>query len=134
MHNILTLPLAWDQILTILFVVFNPLRVVGQFAQLTRDAQQAFCWRLARRTTFFTAIGVIVAGILGQRTLAVWGIQQAILLLAGGSFGFWWHYSQFCSLIFLHFGEIFLLVSHPSLSLLHRSHFQQSSPRMVSRP
>jgi multiple antibiotic resistance protein len=78
------LHLAWDQILTILFVVFNPLNVVGPFATLTRGAQQAFCRQLAWRATCFAAIGVVVAGVMGQRILEGWGMRQAILLLAGG--------------------------------------------------
>jgi multiple antibiotic resistance protein len=80
----MTIPLTWDQILTILFVVFNPLNVVGRFATLTRDTQQAFRSQLAWRATLFAAIGVVVACVMGQGTLASWGIRQAILLLAGG--------------------------------------------------
>ncbi len=85
MHNITTTPLlAWDQILTILFVVFSPLKVVGPFATLTRGAEQAFCRQLAWRATLFAAIGVVVAGVMGQRILLGWGVRYAILLLAGG--------------------------------------------------
>ena len=84
MDKSITLPLAWDQILTILFVVFNPLKVVGPFATLTRSTEQAFCKQLAWRAILFAAIGVVIAGILGQRIWASWGIRDAILLLAGG--------------------------------------------------
>jgi multiple antibiotic resistance protein len=70
--------------LTLLFVVFNPLKVVGPFVTLTRGTELAFCRQLAWRTTLFAAIGVVMAGILGQRVLAAWGMRQAILLLAGG--------------------------------------------------
>jgi multiple antibiotic resistance protein len=78
------MPLGWDQILTILFVVFNPLKVIGPFVALTREAQQPFRRQLAWRTTLFAAIGVITAGIIGQRILLSWGLKRAILLLAGG--------------------------------------------------
>ena len=84
MHTIITMPLDWSEILTILFVVFNPLKVIGPFVALTRETQQPFCRQLARRATFFAAIGVLVAGIMGQRILLSWGVKQAILLLAGG--------------------------------------------------
>jgi len=83
-QNIITLPLTWDKILTLLFVVFNPLKVIGPFVTLTGRTELAFRRQLAWRATFFAAIGVVVAGILGQRILEVWGIRQAILLLAGG--------------------------------------------------
>jgi len=83
-HTITTIPLSWDQILTILFVVFNPLQVVGPFAAVTRGTEEAFCRQLAWRATLFAAIGVVVAAILGQRVLISWGIRYAILLLAGG--------------------------------------------------
>jgi multiple antibiotic resistance protein len=83
-HNITTTSLGWDQILTILFVVFNPLKVVGPFAAVTRETEQAFCRQLAWRATVFAAIGVVVAGVLGQRILIGWGMRYAILLLAGG--------------------------------------------------
>lgn len=83
-QNVIRTPLAWDQILTILFVVFNPLKVVGRFATLTRNTQEAFRHQLAWRTTLFAAIGVVVGCVIGQRTLASWGIREAIVLLAGG--------------------------------------------------
>jgi len=78
------MPLGWDEILTILFVVFNPLKVIGPFVALTKETQQPFRRQLAWRATLFAAIGVITAGIMGQRILLSWGVQQAILLLAGG--------------------------------------------------
>ncbi len=81
---ILTTPLAWDKILTLLFIVFNPIKVVGPFVTLTRGTQPAFCRQLAWRAILFAAIGVVAAGVLGQRILINWGIQQALLLLAGG--------------------------------------------------
>src|SRR4051812_24239730 len=84
MDKSIPLPLAWDQILTILFVVFNPLKVVGPFATLTRGTDQAFCKQLAWRAILLAAIGVVIAGSLGQRIWAHWGIRDAILLLAGG--------------------------------------------------
>lgn len=70
--------------MTILFVVFNPLKVVGRFAALTRGTEEAFRSQLAWRTTLFAAIGVVVGCVMGERTLAGWGVRQAILLLAGG--------------------------------------------------
>jgi multiple antibiotic resistance protein len=84
MHDTITMPLAWDQILAILFVVFNPLKVVGPFATLTKGTEQTFCRQLAWRATIFAAIGVVVAGVLGQRILIAWDIRRALLLLAGG--------------------------------------------------
>src|SRR5215469_14426903 len=84
MHSSITIPLPWDKILAILLVVFNPLKVVGPFATLTKDTDQAFCKKLAWRATIFAAIGVVVAGVLGQRILIAWNIPQALLLLAGG--------------------------------------------------
>lgn len=84
MHNITTTPLSWDKILTLLFVVFNPLKVLGPFATMTRGTEQAFCRQLAWRATLFAAIEVVVAGVLGQIILLGWGIRYALLLLAGG--------------------------------------------------
>jgi multiple antibiotic resistance protein len=84
LHKIIAIPLSWDQILTILFVVFSPLKVIGPFVTLTRGTERAFCRQLAWRATLFAAIGVVVASVIGQRILLRWGIAQAILLLAGG--------------------------------------------------
>ena len=84
MHNIRAMPLNWDEILTILFVVFNPLKVIGPFATATRGTEPAFCRQLAWRATLFAAIEVVVAVVLGQINLIRWGIRYAILLLAGG--------------------------------------------------
>lgn len=80
----MTTPLPWDKIITLLFIVFNPIKVVGPFMTLTRGTQPAFCRQLAWRATLFAAIGVAVAGILGQQILISWGIKRALLLLAGG--------------------------------------------------
>jgi multiple antibiotic resistance protein len=83
-HNEVTIPLAWDQILALLFIVFNPLKVIGPFATITRNTDKAFNRQLAWRAILFSAISIGIAGIMGQRTLMTWGIRQAILLLAGG--------------------------------------------------
>lgn len=84
LRNIIMMPLAWEEIFTILFVVFSPLKVIGPFVTLTRGAERAFCRQLAWRATLFAAIGVVVAGVMGQRILLRWDIRQDILLLAGG--------------------------------------------------
>ena len=84
MYKITTASLSWEEVLTILFVVFSPLKVVGPFAAITRDMEPTFCRRLAWRTTLFAAVEVVVATVLGQRILLSWGIRYAVLLLAGG--------------------------------------------------
>ena len=84
MHNIITVALTWSEILTILLVVFSPLKVVGPFVTLTREAEPASRKQLASRATLFAAIGVVVAAVLGQRILMSWGIPNNLLLLAGG--------------------------------------------------
>ncbi len=89
MDKSVPLPLAWDQILTILFVIFNPLKVVGPFATLTRGTEQAFCKQLAWRAILFAAIGVVIAGILGQRIGQVGAYEMRSYCWQGASFGFW---------------------------------------------
>src|SRR5215813_6426815 len=83
MHSV-AMTLGWDKVLAILFLVFSPLQVVGPFAALTMEAEPAFCRRLAWRATLFAGVGVLIAGVAGQRILMTWGIRQALLLLAGG--------------------------------------------------
>ncbi|HEY4036661.1 MAG TPA: MarC family protein [Ktedonobacteraceae bacterium] len=116
MDKSIPLPLAWDQILTILFVVFNPLKVVGPFATLTRGTDQAFCKQLAWRAILLAAIGVVIAGILGQRIWANWGIRDAILLLAGGIIWF---------LVAL------LMVLQPSIPALQRDPVRIDQPSLA---
>lgn len=84
MHNSITIALTWSEILTILLVVFSPLKVIGPFVALTREVEPASYKQLASRATLFAAIGVLVAAILGQRILMSWSMPNNILLLAGG--------------------------------------------------
>lgn len=116
MHTIVTTPLAWDKILTILFVVFNPIKVVGPFLALTKDTERAFCRHMARRATVFAALGVVVAGILGQLILINWGIRQALLLLAGGII---WFLLALCTVMQPYFPVLQRrsVVDKPSLAL-----------------
>ena len=79
------MPLDWSEILTILFVVFNPLKVIGPFVALTRDAT-TFLPTTARRATFFAAIGVLVVAITGATDLAQLGRQASYLTLGGGNY------------------------------------------------
>jgi multiple antibiotic resistance protein len=84
MYDIIPVFLGWDKIITILFVIFNPLKVVGPFAAVTRETERALRRQLAWRAILFAGIGVVVATVMGERTLAGLGIRHAILLLAGG--------------------------------------------------
>ena len=71
-------------VFTLLFVTLGPLKIVGPFVQLTREADDATMKRIAVRAFVLAVIAVVVGGFLGQVLLENWGISVSALLLAGG--------------------------------------------------
>ena len=72
-------------VFTLLSVTLGPLKIVGPFVQLTREADDATMKRIAVRAFSLAVIAIVVGGFLGQALLENWGISVPALLLAGGA-------------------------------------------------
>jgi multiple antibiotic resistance protein len=76
--------LGLGAVFTLLFVTLGPLKIVGPFVQLTRDADETTMRRIAVRAFVLAVIAVVVGGFVGQALLENWNISIPALLLAGG--------------------------------------------------
>jgi len=75
---------SYGAIFTLFFVTLGPLKVLGPFAQLTRETDEATMRRIAVRAFVLAVIAVVVGGFAGRSLLENWGISAAAMLLAGG--------------------------------------------------
>jgi multiple antibiotic resistance protein len=71
-------------ILTIFFVMLGPLRVLGPFAQRTRDRDEATTRQIAVRAFAVATIAAVAGGLLGSSMLGKWHISLEAMLLASG--------------------------------------------------
>jgi multiple antibiotic resistance protein len=78
-----TAPIGLGAVFTLLFVTLGPLKIVGPFVQLTREADDATMKKIAVRAFVLALIAVVVGGFVGQALLENWGISIPALLLAG---------------------------------------------------
>jgi len=72
------------EIFTLMFVTLGPLKLLGPFAQQTRDLDQAALRRLAFRVLVVALIAVVAGGLLGRSLLLSWNVSIPALLIASG--------------------------------------------------
>lgn len=85
MNNVDTVSvLNIGSVFTLLFVMLGPVKVLGPFAQLTRDIDEATVRKISLRAIFFSIAAVLVSGIAGTSLLARWHVSVASLEMAGG--------------------------------------------------
>ena len=71
-------------VFTLLFVTLGPLKVLGPFAQFTREADDAKMKQIAVRAFVIGLIAVVAGGFLGQALARGWDVSVPTLELAGG--------------------------------------------------
>ena len=76
--------LGLETVFVLLFVTLGPIKIVGPFAQLTRDTDEAQMKRIAVRAFVIAVIAVIVGGFVGEVLIEAWKISVSALTLAGG--------------------------------------------------
>ena len=69
---------------TAFFVMLGPVKLIAPFAHLTAGLEVSAARRLALQGVGMACAGGVVAAVLGQRTLAAWGVSRGTLLLAVG--------------------------------------------------
>jgi multiple antibiotic resistance protein len=75
-------PLA--QVFTFLFLMLGPFKIIHPFLKITRGTDAAFTRQIALRATLFATIALLLAGIIGERSLSSYGIPVPVLALSGG--------------------------------------------------
>lgn len=72
------------QILTLLFLMLGPFKIIGPFAKITEKATPLLTRQIAARATLYSVLAVLLASFLGESFLAKFGIPVPILALTAG--------------------------------------------------
>jgi multiple antibiotic resistance protein len=76
--------IGFGAIFTLFFITLGPLKILGPFAQLTRETDEATMRQIAVRAFVLAVIAVVAGGFAGRALLENWGISAAAMLLSGG--------------------------------------------------
>lgn len=74
----------YTQILTFLFLMLGPFKIIVPFVKITANADLKLTRRIALRATVFASTSLVIAGLLGETILSKYGIPIPILSLAAG--------------------------------------------------
>ncbi len=76
--------IGFGAVFTLFFITLGPLKILGPFAQLTRDTDEATMRQIAMRAFVLAVIAVVAGGFAGRVLLDYWGISASAMLLSGG--------------------------------------------------
>ena len=71
-------------VLTFMFLMLGPFKIIGPFAKLTKGADAALTRQIAVQAILFSSIALLVAAFTGQYILTRYSIPLPILALAAG--------------------------------------------------
>jgi len=71
-------------VFTLLFVTLGPLKILGPFAQETRDVAAPMLRQISLRAFAIALVAVLAGGFVGKALLGAWNISVAAMELAGG--------------------------------------------------
>ena len=77
-------PIDLGQILPVLILMLGPFKIIGPFFKATNGASATQTRQIAIWATIFAALGLLIAGFLGESILSSYGIPLPILVLSGG--------------------------------------------------
>jgi multiple antibiotic resistance protein len=72
------------EIFTIFLVTLGPLKMLGPFAQRTRELDNAMVRKIAVRAFVMATIAIVVGSFIGRALLARWRVSIAALAIAAG--------------------------------------------------
>ena len=72
------------QIFALLFLMLGPFKIIGPFLMVTRGADARLTRQIALFATTFSALALLIAGVLGESILSQFGIPLPVLALSGG--------------------------------------------------
>lgn len=73
-----------NYVLTLLFLMLGPFKILGPFALITNGQDAKFMRQLAIRATVFSIVALLVAAFIGKSILNKFGIPLSILSLSAG--------------------------------------------------
>lgn len=73
-----------SEVFTILFVTLGPLKILGPFAQRTRELDDAAVRRIAMRAFLIATIAAVAGSLVGRATLNKWHVSIGALAIAAG--------------------------------------------------
>ena len=76
--------IGFGAIFTLFFITLGPLKILGPFAQLTRETDEATMRKIAVRAFVLAVIAVVAGGFAGRALLENWGVSASAMLLSGG--------------------------------------------------
>jgi multiple antibiotic resistance protein len=76
--------IALGQFLPILILMLGPIKIIGPLLKATNGANAAQFRQIVVWATIFSALGLLIAGFLGESILGSYGIPLPILVLSGG--------------------------------------------------
>lgn len=77
-------PIPTSLIFTFLFLMLGPIKIIGPYAALTRNADRGLARQLAFRATLYAGMAVLLAAVVGQSILERYAISVEVLALAAG--------------------------------------------------
>jgi multiple antibiotic resistance protein len=72
------------QIFTLLFLMLGPFKIIGPFAQLTKNADNALARRIAWVALLSASAALLLAGFVGRSMLESYRIPVPVMALSGG--------------------------------------------------
>lgn len=72
------------QMITFLFLMLGPFKIIGPFAKITRNATPKLTRQIAFRAMLFSIIALLLAAFLGESILSRYGIPLPILAFSVG--------------------------------------------------
>jgi multiple antibiotic resistance protein len=73
-----------QRVFVILFLMLGPVKLLVPFVEMSRQSDPAFRRVLANRAIIFSAAALLLAGAIGDKMVANFGIPLPVLALAGG--------------------------------------------------
>lgn len=77
-------PIPFDQIVTFLFLMLGPIKIIGPFVKATRAADAKLARRIAFRAILFSSLALLLAALVGEGFLTKYSVPLPVLALSGG--------------------------------------------------
>lgn len=77
-------PIPLDQIVTFLFLMLGPIKIIGPFAKTTQAADVKLARQIAFRAILFASLALLLAALLGESILNRYSVPLPVLAISGG--------------------------------------------------
>src|SRR3974390_3177711 len=77
-------PITPSDMFAFFFLMVGPIKILGSFVQMTRNAEQAFARKLAVRAFLVSCAALVFAGSIGERSMRQYHISVPVLAIAAG--------------------------------------------------